>query len=86
MEVKYSSNALGDLEWWKRHGTETIRNKISLLIANIENSPFQGIGMPEPLKHDLSGRWSRRINRKDRIIYRVTDYIEILSLRGHYEK
>jgi toxin YoeB len=86
MEVKYSSEALKDLEYWKKHGTKATLNRISLLITSIETSPFQGIGKPEPLKYELVGQWPRRINQRDRIIYIVTDSIEILSLRGHYDK
>jgi toxin YoeB len=52
--------------------------------------PFEGIGKPEPLKHHLIGRWSRRINQEHRIIYKVTEentieILDILSLKGHYE-
>jgi toxin YoeB len=84
MEVKYSIEALNDIAYWKSHGTQSIRAKISSLIASIEDTPFAGIGKPEPLKYDLTGKWSRRINLQHRIIYRVTDCIEVLSLRGHY--
>lgn len=84
MEIKYSFRALEDVEYWKKFGTESELRKIATLINSIEKSPLQGIGKPEPLKYDLSGKWSRRINKKHRIIYQVTDYIEILSLRGHY--
>jgi len=84
MEVKYSVKALEDLDYWKKSGTKAELDKISTLIYSIEKHPFDGIGKPEALKYDLSGKWSRRINKKDRIIYQVTNYIEILSLRGHY--
>ena len=69
----------------KKTGTPSELRKIQSLIQSIEQTPFQGIEKPEALKHELSGQWSRRINRKDRIIYEVTDCIEILSLRGHYD-
>lgn len=55
----------------------------------LSENPFEGIGQPEPLKHELSGYWSRRINQKDRIIYRVDEEIVtviILSAMGHYGK
>ncbi|MCL1937220.1 MAG: Txe/YoeB family addiction module toxin [Candidatus Azobacteroides sp.] len=70
----------------KKSGTKSELNKISALIHSIEENPFQGIGKPEALKHELSGKWSRRINKKDRVVYQVTDFIEILSLRGHYSE
>jgi len=60
--------------------------KIEELIESISSTPFDGIGKPEMLKHDLAGKYSRRINREHRIIYRVEDRtIYILSLKGHYD-
>ncbi|KAF2516180.1 MULTISPECIES: Txe/YoeB family addiction module toxin [Flavobacterium] len=90
MEVIYSEKALKDREYWKKSGNKAVMNKITALIADILLHPFEGIGKPEPLKYELSGKWSRRINREHRIIYRVTDegtieILEILSLKGHYE-
>jgi toxin YoeB len=86
MEVKYAANALNDIAWWKQYGSQTLQQRISSLIKSIQATPFQGIGKPEPLKYNLSGTWSRRINTSHRLVYRVTDHIEILSLRGHYKK
>ena len=65
-------------------------NKITALITDIQLHPFEGIGKPEPLKHQLQGRWSRRINKEHRIVYKVTEentieILDILSLKGHYE-
>ncbi|MDR7208482.1 Txe/YoeB family addiction module toxin [Flavobacterium piscis] len=65
-------------------------NKITALIEDIQLHPFEGIGKPEPLKYELSGKWSRRINQEHRIIYKVTEedtieILDILSLKGHYE-
>lgn len=90
MEVIYSEKALKDREFWKKSGNEVIMSKITALIADIQLHPFEGIGKPEPLKHQLSGSWSRRINQEHRIIYRVTEentieILNILSLKGHYE-
>jgi toxin YoeB len=64
-------------------------NKITALIDDIQLHPFEGIGKPEPLKYQLSGKWSRRINHEHRIIYKVTEentieILDILSLKGHY--
>jgi toxin YoeB len=59
------------------------------LIEAIELNPFAGIGKPEPLKHNLAGSWSRRINREHRLVYEISSeneiiILEIQSLRGHY--
>ena len=85
MEIIYSEEAKEDLEYWDKYGSESEKKKIKALLQSISITPFKGIGKPELLKYDLSGKWSRRINRKDRIIYRVTGCIEILSFRGHYD-
>lgn len=56
-----------------------------MLIKDIKRSPFDGIGKPEPLKHDLSGYWFRRIDKENRIVYKVTsDSIFIAMCRYHY--
>ena len=90
MEVIYSEKAQRDREFWKKSGNIAIMNKISSLIEAIQINPFEGIGKPEQLKHNLSGYWSRRINQEHRIIYQVIDtntieILDILSLKGHYE-
>jgi toxin YoeB len=59
--------------------------KIHGLLKDILRDPFSGVGKPEPLKGDLKGCWSRRIDDKHRLVYRVNDQsIQILSCRGHY--
>lgn len=90
MEVIYSKKAQKDRQFWKKSGNKAIMNKITVLIADIQRHPFEGIGKPEPLKHQLQGRWSRRINKEHRIVYKVTakntiEILSILSLKGHYE-
>jgi len=86
MEIIYSETAQNDIAYWKAKGTEKIRLRISELIAAIVQSPFFGIGKPEPLKYEFSGKWSRRIDRKNRIIYSIdAGRIKIHSLRGHYK-
>lgn len=87
MEVEYSDDALSDLDGWRKSGNIAVQKKISELIGSIETSPFEGIGKPEPLKHDLLGKWSRRINREHRIVYDVDgDTINVYSLKGHYKR
>lgn len=84
--MKFTRQAADDLEFWKRSSPQTVK-RIKLLLANIETSPFAGLGKPEALKHDLSGWWSRRITGEHRLIYRLNgDEIEISSLRFHYPK
>jgi toxin YoeB len=90
MEVVFSEKAKNDLDFWSKSGNKTILKKISKLIKAIQENPYEGIGKPEQLKHQLSGRWSRRISHEHRIIYRVTEeetieILNILSLKGHYE-
>jgi len=75
-----------DLSFWKSSGQAKILKRISSLTLSIVNSPFQGIGNPKPLKHDLKGCWSRRINQEHRFIYMINEEeLVILSLKGHYE-
>lgn len=59
--------------------------RINLLLQDISRNGFTGIGKPEPLKENLSGYWSRRIDETNRLVYRISDeYIEIIQCRGHY--
>ena len=87
MEIIYKSEALADIEYWKRSGNVAVQRKITKLIADIDEHPTTGLGKPELLKRDLTGCWSRRITDEHRIVYEI-DYINgvvsILSLRGHY--
>lgn len=90
MEIIYSEKAIKDLEYWSKSGNKTILKKISSLIKAIQINPFEGIGKPEPLKYELSGYWSRRIDTEHRIIYEIIDentidILSIISLKGHYE-
>ena len=84
--IIYSPTAKNDLEYWRKSGNKSIQKKISSLLLSIIETPFSGVGKPEVLKHELSGYWSRRINREHRLIYKVIDHSDvILSLRGHYK-
>ncbi|MES2425424.1 MAG: Txe/YoeB family addiction module toxin [Bacteroidota bacterium] len=85
MEIIYQPKALDDLKYWKKSGQKQIQIKILNLLQAIQESPFEGIGKPEALKHNFSGMWSRRINNEHRIIYEVSnDEIHIYSLKDHY--
>lgn len=71
-------------EWSKTD--KKIAKRLLNLIKDIQRNPFEGIGKPEPLKHHLSGYWSRRINKEHRIVYRVeNDTIIIVSCKYHYK-
>lgn len=89
MEIKLLEQAKEDLEYWKKVGNKAIMNKISALLTDIAEHPYTGIGKPEPLRYELAGKWSRRINAEHRIIYSVhEDTIEVyvFSMRYHYTK
>ncbi len=90
MEIIFSNKAKKDLEFWSKSGNKTILKKISELLRAIEENPFEGIGKPEPLKYNLNGVWSRRINQEHRLVYEIVDentieILNIISLKGHYE-
>jgi toxin YoeB len=83
--LRISEQAKEDIIHHKKSGNKSIVNKITLLLEELTLHPFSGIGKPEPLKHDLAGYWSRRINKEHRLIYLVEDSIVfIFSAKGHY--
>jgi len=87
MEIIYSLKALEDINYWKKTGNKAVQKKISALINDIIAHPYSGLGKPEALKHELSGSWSRRITRVDRLIYQINienNTLETETLRGHY--
>lgn len=82
--LEFDPAAFEDLAWWVQQDRKKAL-RIIKLIQQIQGEPFTGIGKPEPLKHNLSGCWSRRIDEEHRIVYEVTDQkIRILSCRYHY--
>ena len=85
MEVIFTPKALSQLSDWKKSGNIGIQKKIHALLQSISETPFDGLGKPEPLKYELSGKWSRRIDYEHRIIYSFdNNIINIYSLKGHY--
>jgi toxin YoeB len=89
MEVIYAPKAVEDLKYWKKTGNKAVQKKITILIEAIQENPYEGIGKPEPLKYNLSGAWSRRINHEHRLVYEINEkneilILDILSLKGHY--
>jgi len=86
MEVVFFDQARKDIEYWKKSGQKKIMTRITDLLNDIQKHAYSGIGKPEELKHDLSGWWSRRINREHRLIYRVVNNkVQVLSMRYHYQ-
>ncbi len=84
MRLVFSEHAWEDYLYWQRSDRKILK-RINSLIQDIERSSFQGIGKPEPLKHALSGYWSRRINEEHRIVYKVErDSLFLAQLRYHY--
>jgi toxin YoeB len=82
--VHFDSDAWEDFLFWLASDRKTAR-RIVRLIAEIQRDPFTGIGKPEPLRGELSGYWSRRIDDQHRLVYRANDEeIKILKARYHY--
>ncbi len=85
VEIVYLPRAEADLLYWKKSGNKVIQQRIGKLIQSILDTPFEGIGKPEPLKYDYTGWWSRRINEEHRLIYQVEEgQITIAQMRFHY--
>lgn len=83
--MEFDLAAVEDLSYWVKKDRRKAE-KILDLVQEIGNDPFRGTGKPEPLKFDLSGCWSRRIDQEHRIVYSVEDKkIRILSCRFHYK-
>ena len=77
--LTFDPNGWEDYVYWQTQDRKTLK-RINLLIADVVRDPFDGIGKPEPLRHVLSGAWSRRIDEKNRLVYYVTDdHIVILQ-------
>ena len=86
MKIVFSKNSWEDYVSWQSEDKKILK-KINALIKDIERTPYEGIGKPEPLKYDLTGLWSRRIEREHRLVYQVSgDDILIYSCRYHYDK
>lgn len=84
MNKVFTSNGWEDYIYWQTEDKKTLK-KINTLLKDIDRNDNEGIGKPEPLIGNLSGFWSRRINEKDRLIYKIDENnIYILSCRYHY--
>jgi len=85
MRKIWFDEAWEDYLYWQTQDKKTLK-RINTLIRDIERNSFDGIGKPEPLRGDLNGFWSRRIDETNRLVYRIDGGIlEILSCKGHYD-
>ena len=81
----WSDNAWEDYLYWQTQDKKTLK-RINQLLKDIDRNGYEGIGKPEPLKYELQGFWSRRIDDEHRLVYRIKeDRIEIVSCRLHYQ-
>ena len=84
MKPIFSEHAWDDYLYWQKTDKKMLK-RINQLIQEIQRTPFEGVGKPEPLRHALTGYWSRRIDSEHRIVYKVDgDAILIAQLRYHY--
>ncbi len=85
MKKIWFDEAWEDYLYWQTQDKKTLR-RVNALLRDIERAAFDGVGKPEPLRGELSGFWSRRIDEVNRLVYRINGgVLEILSCRGHYD-
>ena len=85
MRLLWEERAWEDYLYWQTQDKKTLK-RLNTLIKDIQRSPFEGIGKPEPLKGNLSGLWSRRIDDTHRIVYyEQNEVVYIIACKGHYE-
>ena len=86
MTIKWADEAWEDYRWWHKQDRR-LHARINKLIEVIERDPFRGIGKPEPLRHEWTGYWSRRINAEHRLVYKMEKgALYIAACRYHYGK
>ncbi len=85
MRLEFKPQAFQDLQFWVQNQPK-VAKKILRMIQETQRDPFGGIGKPEPLKNELSGWWSKRIDGEHRLIYKIEEYTLIIAqARGHYD-
>jgi len=85
MEIIFSPQAIEELQYWKKSGNKIVKDKIKRLLEEIQQTPFEGTGKPEALKHNWTGYWSRRITSEHRLIYKIeNEILYVAQLRYHY--
>ena len=85
--IRYSPKALEDISYFKKSGDLAVKKKITKLLQEIELHPKTGTGKVEPLRFELTGLWSRRINNEHRIVYDIDEkqmVVNVFRLKGHY--
>ena len=85
--LKFSSEALDNIAYFKKLGDKSIQKKIDRLLQELEEHPQTGSGQVEQLRYDLTGFWSRRINSEHRLLYQIDDekqIVYIFKMKGHY--
>lgn len=86
MKIAFTEASWADYLWLQEKDKKLLK-RVNLLIKDIIRSPFEGIGKPEPLKGNLSGYWSRRINSEHRLVYGISEEeVLVISCRFHYEE
>ena len=85
MKINFTETGWSDYVYWQTQDQKTLK-QINKLITDIVRNGYGGLGKPEPLRGDLSGWWSRHIDAKNRLVYRLVDdeTVEIAQCRGHY--
>ena len=84
MRLVFTTKSWDDYLYWQKNDKRMVR-RINDLIKDIQREPFEGIGKPEPLKHQLQGLWSRRIDEEHRLVYEIAeDELRIIACRFHY--
>lgn len=85
--VTYSDDVRKQFQAIKKSGDKGVMNKITRLLVELSDHPMVGTGRPEQLKHELQGLWSRRIDRKNRLVYQIVEeeqVVHLVQLIGHY--
>ena len=84
MKLIFGEQSWSDYLYWQSADKRTLK-KINALLQDIKRNPFDGIGKPEPLKHEMAGTWSRRITQEHRLVYEIfEESILVVSCRYHY--
>ena len=84
--IMFTNKAWDEYCYWQTQDKKTLK-RINQILNDIKRNSYTGIGKPEPLKNNLSGYWSRRIDDVNRIVYRITnEQIEVIQCKGHYNE